>query len=84
MGKFNFAWKVTPLSALMENSNMTSFFRFASKRAINPMTKSHYHMRGTRLNHVIKSQNKIIYTFVNVLNIYIKKFYASVSELFMV
>jgi hypothetical protein len=28
-------------------------------------------MRGTHLSQVIKSQNKIIYTVVNVLNIYI-------------
>ena len=35
------------------------------------MTKSHYHMRGTHLSQVIKSQNKIIYTIVNVLNNYI-------------
>jgi hypothetical protein len=56
---------------LIMDSNMTSFFRFENKRAIYPMIKSHLHMHGTHLSQVIKSQNKIIYTVVNVLNIYI-------------
>ena len=45
---------------------MTSFIRFANKREINQMTKSHEHIHGTHLNQVIKSQDKIIYMFVNV------------------
>jgi len=48
----------------IRNSHMTPFFRFVSKRAINPMTKSHKHMRGTHLSQVIKSQNEIIYKVV--------------------
>jgi len=45
---------------------MTSFFRFANKRAIYLDGKiSLAHARCTHLSHVIKSQNKIIYTVVN-------------------
>ena len=51
---------------------MTSFFRFVSKRAIYLNGKiSLAHAWWTHLNQVIKSQNKIIYTVVNVLSIYI-------------
>ena len=54
------------------NSNMTSFFRFANKQAIHLDGKiSLAHAWCTHLSQVIKSQNKIIYTVVNVLNIYI-------------
>ena len=53
-------------------SNMTSSFRFPSKRAIYVDGKIVLaHARCTHLSHVIKSQNKIIYTVVNVLYIYI-------------
>jgi len=49
-------------------SNMTSFFRFANKRAIYLDDKlSLAHARCAHLSHVIKSQNKIIYTVVKVL-----------------
>ena len=51
---------------------MSSFFRFENKRAIYLDVKiSLAHARCTHLSQVIKSQNKIIYTVVNVLNIYI-------------
>ncbi len=51
---------------------MTSFFRFTNKRAIYLDGKiSLTHARCTHLSQVIKSQNKTIYTVVNVLNIYI-------------
>jgi len=51
---------------------MTSFFRFANKRAIYLEGKiSLAHARCTHLSQMIKSQNKIIYMVVNVLNIYI-------------
>jgi hypothetical protein len=54
------------------HSNMMSFFRFANKRAIYLDGKiSLAHVRHTHISQVIKSQNKIIYTVVNVLNIYI-------------
>jgi len=56
---------------IISYSNMTSFFRFANKRAIYLDGKiSLAHARCTHLSHVIKSQNKIIYTVVNVLSIY--------------
>jgi hypothetical protein len=51
---------------------MTSFFRFTNKRTIYLDGKiSLKHARCTHLSQVIKSQNKTIYTVVNVLNIYI-------------
>ena len=51
---------------------MTSFFHFANKRTIYLDGKiSLTHAWCTHLSQVIKSQNKIIYTVVNVLNIYI-------------
>ena len=51
---------------------MRSFFRFTNKRVIYLDGKiSLAHVRCTHLNQVIKSQNKTIYTVVNVLNIYI-------------
>jgi len=51
---------------------MTSFFLFVSKQAIYLDGKiSLAQERCTHLSQVIKSQNKIIYTVVNVLNIYI-------------
>jgi hypothetical protein len=51
---------------------MTSFFRFANKRAIYLDGKiSLAHGWCKHLSQVIKSKNKIIYTVVNVLNIYI-------------
>jgi len=54
------------------HSNMTSFFRFANKRAIYLDGKiSLAHARCTHLCQVIKSQNKIIYMVANVLNIFI-------------
>ena len=53
-------------------SNKTSFFRFANKRAIYLVGKTPLaHARCIHLSQVIKSQNKMIYTVVNVLNIYI-------------
>jgi len=51
---------------------MTSFFRIANKQAIYLDCKiSLTHTQCTHLSQVIKSQNKIIYMVVNVLNIYI-------------
>ena len=51
---------------------MTSFFHFANKRAIYlDGIISLAHVQCTHFSQVIKSQNKIIYMFVNVLNIYI-------------
>jgi len=53
-------------------SNRMSFFRFASKGVVYLDDKiSLVHARCTHLIQVIKSQNKIIYSVVNVLNIYI-------------
>jgi hypothetical protein len=37
-------------------------------------------MRGTHLSQVIKSQNTIIYTVVNVLNIYIYTVFGRIDE----
>jgi len=52
-------------------SNMISFFRFANKRAIYLNGRiSLAHGRSTHLSQVIKSQSKIVYPVVNVLNIY--------------
>jgi hypothetical protein len=52
---------------------MTSFFRFANKRAIYLDGKiSLAHARCTHLSQVIQSKNQIIYTIVNVLNIYVE------------
>ena len=49
---------------------MTSFFRFVNKQAIYLDGQvSLAHARCPHLSQVIKSQNKIIYTTVNVLNI---------------
>jgi hypothetical protein len=57
---------------LISDSNLSSFFRFENKRAIDLDVKiSLAHARCTHLSQVIKSQNKIIYTVVKVLNIYI-------------
>jgi hypothetical protein len=51
---------------------MTSFFRFVNKRAIYLDGQiSLAHARCIYLSHEIKSQTTIIYTVVNVLNIYI-------------
>ena len=50
---------------------MTSFIRFANKRAVILMSKSYYHMLGTHLIQVKKSQNKTIHKVNDVLNIYI-------------
>ena len=50
---------------------MTSFIRFVNKRAVILMSKSYYHMLGTHLIQVIKSQNKTIHKVNDVLNIYI-------------
>ena len=48
---------------------MTSFFSFVSKRAMYLDGRiSLAHVRCTYLSQVIKSQNKIKYTVVNVLN----------------
>jgi hypothetical protein len=56
---------------IISYSNMTSFFRFASNEAIYVDGKiSLSHARCTQLSQVIKSQNEIIYTVVNVLSIY--------------
>ena len=63
---------LTPAKVYVYNSNVTSFFCFAYKRAIYLDGKiSLAHARCTHLSQVTKSQNKIIYTVVNVLNIYI-------------
>ena len=49
---------------------MMSFFLFVSKRAIYfDDIISLAHARCTHLSQVMKSQNKIIYTDVNVLNV---------------
>jgi predicted small secreted protein len=51
---------------------MTSFFCFVSKRAMYLDGRiSLAHVRCTYLSQVIKLQNKIKYTVVNVLNSYI-------------
>jgi len=51
---------------------MISFLRIVNKRAIYlGCNISLAHARCTHLSQVIKSQNKIIYTVVNVLNIYV-------------
>jgi hypothetical protein len=56
----------TPIS--VDYSKITSLFRFAHKRAIYLDGKiSLTHARRTHLSQVTKSQNKIIYTVVNVL-----------------
>jgi len=56
---------------IISYSNMTSFFRFANNRAIYDDGKiSLAYARCTQLSQVIKSQNEIIYTVVNVLSIY--------------
>jgi hypothetical protein len=53
---------------------MASFFRFVNERAIYLDGKiSLAHVQCTHLSQVIKSQNKIIYTIVNFLNIYIHR-----------
>ena len=63
---------INPSLDIMTHSNTTSFFRFANKRAIYSDGKiALAHARCTHLRQVIKSQNKIIYTVVNALNIYI-------------
>jgi hypothetical protein len=55
---------------IISYSNMTYFFRFASKRAIYLDDKISLAHARTHLSQVIKSQNKIIYTVVNDLRIY--------------
>ena len=51
---------------------MTSYFHFVNKQAIYLDGKiSLAHVRYTHISQVIKLQNKIIYTGVIVLNIYI-------------
>jgi len=53
---------------------MRFFFRFANKRANYLDGKIPLaHARCTHLSQVIKSQNKIIYMVVHVLNIYIHR-----------
>ena len=50
---------------------MTLFFRFAHKRTIYlDGNISLAHARCIHLSQVVKSQNNIIYTVVNVLNIF--------------
>jgi len=51
---------------------MRSFYRFVNKQAIYLDGKiSLAHAQCTHLSQVIKSQNKIIYTVVSILSIYI-------------
>ena len=51
---------------------MPSFYQFVNKQTIYLDGKiSLGHVRCTHLSQVIKSQNKIIYTVVSVLSIYI-------------
>jgi len=58
------------LILLIINMNSNSFFRFVNNRAIYLDDKiSMAPARCTQLSQVIKSQNKIIYNVVNVLNI---------------
>jgi hypothetical protein len=57
---------------LIQNSNITSFFRFANKRVIYSDCKlSLAHARCTHLNQVIKSHNIIINMVDIVFSIYI-------------